>query len=180
VNNNNITNLTIFIDKLVESTPSLKFLSILKNEACPNFFNGHSLKEYNDYRRYVISRLPGLTCLDSTPITNQERTEGDRLYSTISPPTTTVLSPPIAYKVTNVNESTTPDVNMHKQKVKKPRKAKSTTESIVASTTLLPIFPLDSGFSNPHPPSTLIANNVLDEDFDNSSDSSSWSDDNTE
>lgn len=50
VNSNKITNLIIFIDKLVDNTPNLKFLSMLKNEACPNYFNGKTLKEYSDYR----------------------------------------------------------------------------------------------------------------------------------
>jgi hypothetical protein len=50
VNRNQITNLAIFIDKLVEFTPNLKFLSMLGNDACPNYFNGGSLKQYKDYR----------------------------------------------------------------------------------------------------------------------------------
>lgn len=50
VNKNKISNLTFFIDKLVEFTPNLKFLSMLDNDACPNYFNGGSLKQYNDYR----------------------------------------------------------------------------------------------------------------------------------
>ena len=50
VNKNKITNLTIFVDKLVEFTPNLKQLSVLDNDACPNYFNGGTLKQYNDYR----------------------------------------------------------------------------------------------------------------------------------
>eukprot|EP01112_Ceratiomyxa_fruticulosa_P010603 TRINITY_DN2814_c0_g1_i1.p1 TRINITY_DN2814_c0_g1~~TRINITY_DN2814_c0_g1_i1.p1 ORF type:complete len:279 (-),score=76.62 TRINITY_DN2814_c0_g1_i1:167-1003(-) len=84
VNSNCIENLTIFIDKLAENTPNLKFLSMLKNDACPNFFNGHSLKDYNDYRHYVISRLKYLTCLDSTPISDAERAEANRVYSSLA------------------------------------------------------------------------------------------------
>jgi len=84
VNSNCIENLTIFIDKLAENTPNLKFLSMLKNEACPNFFNGHSLREYSDYRHYVISRFKYLTCLDSTPISDAERAEANRVYSSLA------------------------------------------------------------------------------------------------
>ncbi len=40
VNSNQINNLAVFIDKLAIATPNLRFLSMLKNEACPNFFNG--------------------------------------------------------------------------------------------------------------------------------------------
>lgn len=43
-------------------------------------------------RRYVINRLPGLTCLDSTPVTDLERAEGERLYSSIAH-TASVVSP---------------------------------------------------------------------------------------
>ena len=50
VNKNKIANLAIFIDKLVEFTPNLKHLSMLDNDACPNYFNGGSLKQYTDYR----------------------------------------------------------------------------------------------------------------------------------
>jgi Leucine-rich repeat (LRR) protein len=50
VNKNHIANLAIFIDKLVEFAPNLKFLSMLNNDACPNYFNGGTLKQYTDYR----------------------------------------------------------------------------------------------------------------------------------
>eukprot|EP00026_Physarum_polycephalum_P011968 Phypoly_transcript_12221.p1 GENE.Phypoly_transcript_12221~~Phypoly_transcript_12221.p1 ORF type:complete len:260 (+),score=49.22 Phypoly_transcript_12221:140-919(+) len=83
VNSNQISNLIIFIDKLVDNTPNLRFLSMLKNEACPNYFTGKTLKEYTDYRYYVISRMPLLTCLDSTEITEQERSEAKKVYSSL-------------------------------------------------------------------------------------------------
>lgn len=86
VNSNQISNLILFIDKLVDSTPNLKFLSMLKNEACPNYFNGKSLKEYADYRLYVTCRLQSLTCLDSTEITEQERSDAKKLYSSLPLP----------------------------------------------------------------------------------------------
>lgn len=53
VNRNNIGVLTQFIDKLVESVPDLRQLSLLNNDACPNYFNGGTLAEYNDYRHHI-------------------------------------------------------------------------------------------------------------------------------
>ena len=50
VNKNRIGNLSIFIDQLVEAVPNLRYLSMMNNDACPNFFNGGSLKQYQDYR----------------------------------------------------------------------------------------------------------------------------------
>jgi len=84
VNKNNITNLSIFIDSLVASTPGLHYLSMLGNEACPNYFNGGSLKQYQDYRKYVVSRLRSLTQLDSEPVTEEERREALRLYGDLA------------------------------------------------------------------------------------------------
>lgn len=54
VNHNQITNLSIFIDKLVDATPNLRYLSMLGNEACPNFLNNGTLAQYNDYRLEII------------------------------------------------------------------------------------------------------------------------------
>lgn len=50
VNKNLIENLTIFLDKLVKYAPNLTYLSMLNNEACPNYFNGGTLQQYRDYR----------------------------------------------------------------------------------------------------------------------------------
>jgi len=80
VNKNNIGNLAIFVDHLVEALPNLAYLSMLSNDACPNFFNGGSLKQYTDYRHYVISRLKTLQTLDDAPITEQEIKEALRVY----------------------------------------------------------------------------------------------------
>lgn len=83
VNHNNITNLSVFIDKLVDSVPNLKYLSMLGNEACPNFLNGGSLKQYNDYRQYIINRLRNLTQLDAGPISEDERRKALKLYGSL-------------------------------------------------------------------------------------------------
>jgi len=83
VNNNEIANLSLFVDKLVASCPNLKFLSMLRNKACPNFFNGGTPKQYTDYRKYVIDRLRSLSVLDSSAITEQEREEAYRTYGSL-------------------------------------------------------------------------------------------------
>ena len=53
VNKNNISNLSIFVDHLVAATPNLRYLSMLGNDACPNYFNGGTLKQYQDYRHVL-------------------------------------------------------------------------------------------------------------------------------
>lgn len=50
VNRNQINSLTFFIDKLEASCPSLIMLSMLNNEACPNYFNSGTPAQYQDYR----------------------------------------------------------------------------------------------------------------------------------
>jgi hypothetical protein len=50
VNRNAIGLLPTFIDRLAEAVPRLRFLSMLGNQACPNYLNGGTLKQYRDYR----------------------------------------------------------------------------------------------------------------------------------
>ncbi|KAM9992989.1 hypothetical protein ACTFIY_010421 [Dictyostelium cf. discoideum] len=80
INSNQISNLSVFVDRVCESFPNIRTFSMLKNEACPNFFNGHSLREYKDYRLYIISRLKYVQILDSTPVTPEERVDAIKLY----------------------------------------------------------------------------------------------------
>jgi leucine-rich melanocyte differentiation-associated protein len=49
VNNNRILDIELFVQVLKKNLPSLRYLSMLKNPACPNFFTG---KEEDDYQRY--------------------------------------------------------------------------------------------------------------------------------
>lgn len=44
-----ITNLEVFLPLVSKAFPSLTFLSLLKNPACPNELTG---KDQDDYRRY--------------------------------------------------------------------------------------------------------------------------------
>lgn len=180
VNSNQISNLTIFVDKLVENIPNLKFLSMLKNEACPNFFNGHSLKEYNDYRQYVISRIPRLSTLDSTPITDQERVDALRVYSTLPVPKVeqnytipTVASPA---NISNSPKPTEKQKKTHKGK-KKKTEVKAKKSGIGALT--LPIFNTDNEeiITGTPPPPSLTKGTDQESDFDTDSNDESWTDD---
>jgi hypothetical protein len=50
VNRNAIGLLPTFLDRLAEAVPRLRFLSMLGNQACPNYLTGGTLKQYKDYR----------------------------------------------------------------------------------------------------------------------------------
>lgn len=80
VNGCHIKHLAVWIDKIAACCPNLKMFSMLKNHACPNFFNGGTVQQYNDYRLFVLSRLRRLTVLDSTPVTEEERREAIEQY----------------------------------------------------------------------------------------------------
>jgi leucine-rich melanocyte differentiation-associated protein len=49
VNNNNISDLEVFIESVVVAFPNITYLSMLKNPACPNQLIG---KDQDQYRRY--------------------------------------------------------------------------------------------------------------------------------
>lgn len=81
VNKNKIDNLAVFMDKVVGSCPNLRFLSMLQNEACPNFFTNGTPKQYQDYRYYVICRVRTLQRLDDRDVTQEERDEAIKCVS---------------------------------------------------------------------------------------------------
>ena len=81
VNKNEIKNLAIFADRLAHSVPQLRILSMLQNEACPNYFNGGTRQQYDDYRVYLVGRLPLLLSLDGQRVSEEERSRGKQLYS---------------------------------------------------------------------------------------------------
>lgn len=83
VNSNQISNLSVFIAHLAENAPNLKIFSMLNNEACPNFFNGGTPEEYNDYRLFVICKLKNLSTLDSTAVTPEERIQAEKMYGNL-------------------------------------------------------------------------------------------------
>lgn len=79
VNSNNITDLKAFLDCLTKSCPNLKYLSMLKNPACPNYFVGKDFDDYQRYRYYVLYRLKKLKFLDSSAVTAEELKEAGRV-----------------------------------------------------------------------------------------------------
>lgn len=81
LNKNNISNLDGFLDKVSKNLPSLKYLSLLSNQACPNelSFSYRDEEDYQRYRYYVLYRLPKLTFLDSRPVKQDERDEAQRV-----------------------------------------------------------------------------------------------------
>ena len=50
VNENKISNLSLFVETLSSMFSNLRFLSMMKNEAAPSYFNGGSLQDYHEYR----------------------------------------------------------------------------------------------------------------------------------
>eukprot|EP00004_Rigifila_ramosa_P028720 TRINITY_DN9843_c0_g1_i2.p1 TRINITY_DN9843_c0_g1~~TRINITY_DN9843_c0_g1_i2.p1 ORF type:complete len:188 (-),score=38.39 TRINITY_DN9843_c0_g1_i2:39-602(-) len=79
LNNNKITDVAVFLNDLDRMLPSLNFLSLYKNPACPNFFTGKDDEDYTRYRYYVLFRLKTLKYLDTSPVTPQEMKEAQRV-----------------------------------------------------------------------------------------------------
>ncbi|EFC38420.1 predicted protein [Naegleria gruberi] len=94
VNSNNITNLSAFIERVKVVCPNLQYFSMMANKACPNFFVGGTPELYQDYRHFVISRLPKLKVLDQNNVTDEERQQALQHYANlkIQPTTNTVTS----------------------------------------------------------------------------------------
>ncbi|XP_012881157.1 PREDICTED: leucine-rich repeat-containing protein C10orf11 homolog isoform X3 [Dipodomys ordii] len=77
LNKNQITDLECLLDHLAKVTPSLEYLSLLGNVACPNELVSLE-KDEEDYKRYrcfVLYKLPNLKFLDAQKVTKQEREE---------------------------------------------------------------------------------------------------------
>lgn len=77
LNKNLITDLDLLLDNLKKYVPSLKYLSLLGNQACPHQLLGldYDENDYYRYRCYVIYCLPHLKFLDSSPVTKDEKEE---------------------------------------------------------------------------------------------------------
>ncbi|XP_066923514.1 leucine-rich melanocyte differentiation-associated protein-like [Clytia hemisphaerica] len=80
VNGNKIANLSVFVNRMSQDLPNLTFLSMMKNDAAPSYFNGGTKSQNEDYRSYVISHFPKLRNLDGWPILDGEREQAYRLY----------------------------------------------------------------------------------------------------
>ncbi|XP_026322234.1 leucine-rich melanocyte differentiation-associated protein-like isoform X2 [Hyposmocoma kahamanoa] len=74
LNNNQITDLDVLIKKIGRSFPSLTYLSLLSNKACPNQLSDVD-KDDSDYQRYryfVIYKVQNLRFLDSRRVSPTE------------------------------------------------------------------------------------------------------------
>lgn len=81
LNKNKINNLENLICKVKTAFPSLKYLSLLGNGACPNELSclENSASDYQRYRYYVLSELQHLKFLDSSPVRTSEIKEALRI-----------------------------------------------------------------------------------------------------
>eukprot|EP00047_Mylnosiga_fluctuans_P003278 m.228349 g.228349 ORF g.228349 m.228349 type:complete len:175 (+) comp11731_c0_seq1:69-593(+) len=80
INHNDISNLSVFIERCAASFPDLVQLSMMNNEAAPSYFNGGNVQQYIDYRLFVISHFPKLATLDDTTVSTEERANARALY----------------------------------------------------------------------------------------------------
>ncbi|XP_047984006.1 leucine-rich melanocyte differentiation-associated protein-like [Leguminivora glycinivorella] len=80
LNNNRITDLEGFVNKISEGFPSLSYLSLLSNKACPNQLSDLDKDEsdYQRYRYFVIHKLSNLRFLDSRRVSTGEREQAEK------------------------------------------------------------------------------------------------------
>jgi len=79
LNNNKISDINSTMDFISKTFPNLVYLSMMKNPACPNmYFSDGEAEAYQRYRYYVIHRLKKLRFLDVTPVSADERKEGEK------------------------------------------------------------------------------------------------------
>lgn len=98
INKNRFQDIHQLVDQLRQAYPSLTYLSLLGNEACPyqilsndspasddTFSQYYRDEEYRRYRHLLIFRIPTLKFLDAQEISSNERRIamqlGDILYS---------------------------------------------------------------------------------------------------
>jgi hypothetical protein len=76
-----IDNCDQLLEEVKKKCPSLRYLSLLGNTACPNplLGYGHDEDDYRRYRLYVLYRLPNLKFLDSSIVSEDERKEAKRV-----------------------------------------------------------------------------------------------------
>nr|XP_061791494.1 leucine-rich melanocyte differentiation-associated protein-like [Nerophis lumbriciformis] len=77
LNKNNLTDIEALLEHLADVTPSLRYLSLLGNEACPNQLVSPDKDEddYQRYRYFVLHKLPNLKFLDTRKVTRKETME---------------------------------------------------------------------------------------------------------
>lgn len=74
LNKNQLTDIEALLEHLADVTPSLEYLSLLGNEACPNQLVSPDKDEddYQRYRYFVLHKLPQLKFLDTRKVTMKE------------------------------------------------------------------------------------------------------------
>ncbi|XP_035255807.1 leucine-rich melanocyte differentiation-associated protein isoform X2 [Anguilla anguilla] len=79
LNKNQLTDIESLLEHLAAATPSLEYLSLLGNEACPNQLVSLDKDEddYQRYRYFVLHKLRGLKFLDTRKVTERERMEAE-------------------------------------------------------------------------------------------------------
>lgn len=80
VNKNELENLPQFMNTVQRCFPNLQHLSCLGSPLCPNYLNGGKPSQYEDYRLYVISRLPHLRSLDHQEVSSEEKQKSQHRY----------------------------------------------------------------------------------------------------
>jgi hypothetical protein len=77
LNKNNLKDLDHLLRLIQTCLPSLSYLSLLGNEACPDQLSSRENDDddYRRYRLYVSYKLPQLRFLDSTALKDSERAE---------------------------------------------------------------------------------------------------------
>ncbi|XP_036402590.1 leucine-rich melanocyte differentiation-associated protein [Megalops cyprinoides] len=79
LNKNQITDIEWLLEHLAVVAPSLEYLSLLGNEACPNQLVSLDKDEddYQRYRYFVLHKLTRLKFLDTRKVTQKERSEAE-------------------------------------------------------------------------------------------------------
>ncbi|KAM9365600.1 leucine-rich melanocyte differentiation-associated protein [Pholidichthys leucotaenia] len=74
LNKNQLTDIEALLEHLADVTPSLEYLSLLGNEACPNQLVSPDKDEddYQRYRYFVLYKLPHLKFLDTRKVAKKE------------------------------------------------------------------------------------------------------------
>ncbi|KAI4460185.1 leucine-rich melanocyte differentiation-associated protein [Holotrichia oblita] len=72
-----IEDIELLLKKISRNLPSVTYLSLLGNKACPNQLSDieNDDEDYQRYRYYVLYHLPKLKFLDSSKVTELERFE---------------------------------------------------------------------------------------------------------
>ncbi|KAL1513816.1 hypothetical protein ABEB36_003171 [Hypothenemus hampei] len=80
LNKNHIKNLELLLEQVKHQLPSIEYISLLGNFACPNQLSNYENDEedYQRYRYFVLYHLPNLKFLDSKGVTEEERREARR------------------------------------------------------------------------------------------------------